>query len=231
MWEGQLSFSERGWRVIAPQLRGFDGDDGRPVVTSMDDYAGEVIDLLDGLHVEDAVIGGLSMGGYVAFAMFRHAPRYFQGVVLADTRPQADTPDGLEARSRMLALLREKGPTAVADEMIPRLLGPSTLSERPDIVDRVRGLILLNGADAIAGGIAALMARADSTDLLTSIHCPTLVVVGEHDAITPPAVGQALHEGIAGSEFAVIPNAGHLANLEQPELFNDVLARFLDHRV
>src|SRR4051794_32149855 len=132
MWEGQLGHADAGWRVLAPQLRGFDGGDGDPAAQSMDDYAGDIIDLLDGLHVQEAVIGGLSMGGYIAFAMFRHAARYFRGLILADTRPQADTPAAIQGRTEMLALVRGKRASAVAEQMLPRLLGESTRRERPD---------------------------------------------------------------------------------------------------
>src|SRR5215203_5073279 len=116
MWQPQQGLTDDGWRVIAPHLRGFDGDPRDPG-QSMDDYAGDVFDLLDALHIGDAVIGGLSLGGYVTFAMFRYAPRYFRGMVLADTRPQADTPEGVEARRKMLAVLNEKGTQGVADDM------------------------------------------------------------------------------------------------------------------
>ena len=110
MWEAQLGSPIGGWRVIAPHFRGFDGGDGRSGRrSSIDDYAADVIDLLDALHIDEAVIGGLSMGGYVAFAMFRHAPRYFQGLILADTKSQADTPEGVEGRKRMLQLVRREG--------------------------------------------------------------------------------------------------------------------------
>jgi 3-oxoadipate enol-lactonase len=230
MWEPQLVLAEQGWRVIAPQLRGFDGATD-PAASSVDDYAGDVIDLLDGLHVHEAVIGGLSMGGYVTFAMFRHAPRYFRGMILADTRPQADTPEGADGRTRMLALVREKGPEAVSQQMIPRLLGESTRRERPDVVERTRALILANSVDAIAGAITALKTRPDSTALLESIRCPTLIVVGDEDALTPPELSEDMQHAIPGSEFALIPKAGHLSNLERPEEFNAALARFLAHRV
>src|SRR5579872_950188 len=106
MWTGELALVERGWHVLVPQLRGFDGGGGDPPAQTMDDYAGDVIDLLDGLHVKQAVVGGLSMGGYVAFAILRLAARYVQGLVLADTRPQADTPEGIAARDKMLALVQ-----------------------------------------------------------------------------------------------------------------------------
>jgi pimeloyl-ACP methyl ester carboxylesterase len=231
MWEPQLALAERGWRVIAPQFRGFDGGDRDPPASSVDDFAGDVIDLLDALHIHEAVIGGLSMGGYVALAMFRHAHRYFRGLVLADTRAEADTPEGVEGRKRMLTLAREKGPSAVADEMVPKLLGATTGATRPDLVERVRALALANSADAIAGAVTALMTRPDSTPLLPSIHCPTLIVVGDEDVVTPPPLSEILHKAIAGSELSIIPRSGHLSSIERADVFNDTLARFLDHRV
>ena len=136
MWEPQLELAEHGWRIIVPQLRGFDGPPADAVATSVDDYAGDVIDLLDALHIEQAVIGGLSMGGYITFAVFRHAARYFRGMILADTRAQADTPEGIEGRKQMIQLVREKGAAAAADEMLPRLIGASTRASRPDVERR-----------------------------------------------------------------------------------------------
>jgi pimeloyl-ACP methyl ester carboxylesterase len=208
-----------------------DGGSTDQPATSMDEHAGDIIDLLDALHVEDAVVAGLSMGGYIAFALFRHAPRYVRALVLADTRPQADTPEGVEGRRKMLALVKDKGPGAVADEMIPKLLGEHTRRTRPDLTERVRSLILASSADAIGNAITALMTRADSSPLLPSIHVPTLIMVGEEDTITPPALSEQMYQTIKGSEYAAIPEAGHMSNLEQPEAFNATLARFLEHRV
>jgi pimeloyl-ACP methyl ester carboxylesterase len=236
MFEAQLELADGGWHVVAPQLRGFDlaratDVSTEPPATSIDDYAGDVIDLLDALHVGEAVIGGVSMGGYIAFAVFRHAPRYFQGLLLADTRPQADTAEGIEGRKRMLALVGAKGPAAVADEMLPKLLSDETRQMRREIVGRVRDLVLANSTEAIAGAISALMTRPDSTPLLSSVHCPTLIVVGERDTITPPPLSDAMCAAIPGSELVTIPGAGHLSNVEQPRAFNQALARFLEHRV
>jgi 3-oxoadipate enol-lactonase len=241
MWDGQLAFAEQGWRVIAPHLRGF-GAGGQVSVRheeicppscppSVDDYAGDVIDLLDALHIDTAVVGGLSMGGYIAFAMLRHAARYVQGLILADTKSQADTPEGVDGRTRMLQLVQDAGPAAVASEMIPKLLGDTTRAAHPEVADQVRSLVLSNSADAIAGAIRALMTRPDSTPLLPTIHFPTLIVVGSEDTVTPPSAAEEMHRAIAGSQLDVIPAAGHLTNLEQPQLFNDALARFLGHRV
>jgi 3-oxoadipate enol-lactonase len=231
MWNGQLVLAERGWRVIVPQLRGFDDGLGDRAATSMDDYAGDVIDLLDALHIKQAVIGGLSMGGYIAFALLRLAARYVQALILADTRPQADTTDGVAARLRMIELVQTRGTAAVADEMLPKLLTETTRIDRPQTAAHVRELITANSVEAIAGALHALMSRPDSTSLLSSIHVPTLIVVGEQDVLTPLPLSEDMQRAIPGSELAVIADSGHLANLEQPAAFAAALTRFLDHRV
>jgi pimeloyl-ACP methyl ester carboxylesterase len=231
MWEPQHMLAERGWRVIAPQLRQFDGGDQDPPAASIDDFAGDVIDLIDALHVPEGVIAGLSLGGYVALAMFRHAPRYFQGLVLADTRAEADPPEGVAARKQMQALVAQKGPSAVADELLSKLLGHTTSSTRPEVVEKVRSLMLSSSTEAISGALTALMTRPDSTLTLAAIHCPTLVIVGDEDVVTPPSFSETLHARIPGSELVRIAGAGHLSSLERPDSFNAALAQFLDHRV
>src|SRR5262249_38705067 len=155
-------------------------------------------DLLDGLHIEDAVIGGLSMGGYITFALFRHAPRYFRGMILADTRAQADTPQAAEGRRRMLDGVRARGAQVAADEMLPKLVCDATRARRPALADSLPSMMLSNSGETVGGAILALMSRQDSTDLLSSIHCPTLIVVGDQDAIPPPALSEEMHRGIAG---------------------------------
>src|SRR3954463_15755484 len=157
MWEGQLALAGSGWQVIAPQWRGLGGAPADPPAASIDDYAGDVVDLLDALHIKQAVVGGLSMGGYVAFALLRLAARYVQGLILADTRPEADTPEGIAGRTRLLQVVQDKGPSAVADEMTPKLLGETTRAMRPAVEAQVRALVLASSSDAIAGAIRALM--------------------------------------------------------------------------
>jgi 3-oxoadipate enol-lactonase len=233
MWAPQLDAVPRGWRIIAPDLPGFGGTDplhdGTPL--TLDEFAADVIDLLQALHVDHAALGGLSMGGYVAFALLRLTPQGFGGLILADTRAGGDSEAGREGRRGTIALAEQGGAAAVADDMIPKLLGETTRRERPDIVSRVRGLMAASPVGAIAAASRAMMARSDSTALLASIRCPTLVLVGEEDTVTPPAESEKLHAGIAGSTFTRIARAGHLSNLEQPAAFTAAVAGFLAHRV
>jgi non-heme chloroperoxidase len=231
MWEPQLALAAQGWRVIAPQLRGFDGTPAASVASSVDDFAGDLVDLLDGLHIDQAVIGGLSMGGYITFALFRHAARYFRGVVLADTRAQADAPQAVAGRQRMLQAVRERGAAAAADEMLPKLVCDATRANNPALVDTIRAMMVGNSSDVVAGAILALMTRPDATPVLSTIHCPTLIVVGDQDEITPPALSEEMQRAIPGAELVVIPDAGHMSNMEQPAAFNAALARFLERRV
>ncbi len=231
MWEPQFPLAERGWRIIAPELRGFGDGAGDPPAVSIVDYAADTIDLLDALHIETAVVCGLSMGGYVAFSMFRHAPRYFRAMVLADTRPQSDTPEAVTVRKTMRQLVRDKGQAAIADAMLPKLVGDTTRRERPDVIEHLRKQITGNSVESIAGALTALMTREDSTPTLSTIHCPVQILVGGEDAITPPPLSEQMNRDIAGSELVVIKGAGHMSNMEQPQLFNDALTRFLEHRV
>ena len=231
MWAPQFAMAERGWRIIVPELRGFGDGAADPPVTSIDDYAADVIDLLDGLHVETAVIAGLSMGGYVAFSMFRHAPRYFHAMILADTKSEGDSPEAVTGRKNLQQLVREKGQAAAAEALLPKLVGESTRRDRPEVVDTLRRLITGNSVESITGALTALMTRPDSTPTLSGIHCPALILVGDEDGLTPPPLSEQMHRDIAGSELVKIEGAGHMSNMEQPELFNAALARFLDHRV
>ena len=235
MWRPQLDRVPDGWRFIAPDFRGFrpPGSDPHPSATrsapstSVDDYARDVLDLMNGLGIETAVIGGLSMGGYVTMALHRLAPERFAGMVLADTKATADTDEGKAGRRATAEKLRVEGVGAVVEAMLPKLLGETTRKKAPGIADDVRRLATANEPQAIDDAIHALMTRPDSTSTLARIVVPTLVVVGEEDALTPQADAQFLVRGIRGSELVVVPHAGHLSNLEAPDVFSAALARFL----
>jgi pimeloyl-ACP methyl ester carboxylesterase len=225
MWEPQLTLASDGWRIIAPDLTQGDAS------TTMDDFAGAVVDVLDGLHLDDVVVCGCSMGGYLALALTRLAERYVRGLILVDTRSQADTPEAIENRKKALQLVNEKGTAAIVEDMIPKLLGETTKRTRPDVVERVRAIGMMNTKESVAGMVRALMTRADSTPLLPKIHIPTLIVVGAEDTITPPALSQQMHAAIAGSQLVITDRVGHLSSLEDPASFNGTVSKFLEHRL
>lgn len=216
-WLPQLHRVPRGWRLVAPDLRGFGiaGDDSSgPEGLAIDDYADDVLALMAHLDIPRGVIAGLSMGGYVAFAIWRKAAARVSGLVLSNTRASADSAEARAGRDRMIDLVRREGPSAVASEMIPRLLGATTRLEQPDLEEAIRVLIEANSADAIATGLRALRDRPDSTPLLSSISCPTVVIGSDEDVIVPVAEAEALHRAIAGSSLLILPQAGHLSSIE-----------------
>jgi pimeloyl-ACP methyl ester carboxylesterase len=232
MWGFQFEpLAAAGWRVIAPHMRGVDGAANDPPTTGIDDYAADLVDLLDALHVDAAVIGGCSMGGYLSLALMRLAPNYCRGLLLVDTRPQADAPEALEGRRRLLKLAEEQGAAAVLADMEPKLLGETTRRERPDVVAHLRDIAMRNSNESIAGMVRALMSRQDSTPLLGGIRVPTLIVVGDEDTITPPPLSEQMHAAIPGSQLERLSKVGHLPNLEDPQRFNDVVTGFLSRRV
>jgi 3-oxoadipate enol-lactonase len=228
MWRPQLAAVPSGWRFIAPDFRGF-GESAPDEESdfSMDDYANDALALLDQLRIRQAVVCGLSMGGYAAFALFRVAPDRVRGLVLADTRPDADTPAARAGREQSLNLVEREGAAALAENMLPRLLGRTSREARRDVVDVVRRLAAAQPVSAVRPAIVRLMTRPDSMPLLADITCPTLVVAGDEDEITGPDIARQMHGQIANAALAIVGHAGHLSNLEQPEAFNEALDRFL----
>ena len=220
-WLPQLHRVPQGWRFIAPDLRGFRGagaafEDPGLHGLSIDDYAGDVLALMTHLEIERAVIGGLSMGGYVAFGILRQAPARVSGLLLANTRSIPDSDEARAGRERMIKLAVDEGPTGIAREMLPRLLAETTRQVQPDLIEAVRRLIMMNSTEGIATALGALRDRPDSTPLLAAIEVPTLIIAGDEDAIIPVAEAQAMHNAIPGSSLVVLPRAGHLSNLEEP---------------
>jgi 3-oxoadipate enol-lactonase len=228
MWRPQLACLSARTRVIAPDLKGFgrsDAPDDRSAYT-MERYGDEVAGLLEHLGVGRMVLGGLSMGGYIAFAFLRRYGDMVAGLVLADTRAAADTPEVLERRTSQQELVSRQGAGAVVDTLLAGLLSDHTRSHRPELVDRVRGLMDNPGAGYI-GALEAMKGRPDATAELTAIDVPTLVLVGEHDAASPPDVVRAWQERIPGSRLVVLPGAAHLSNLEVADEFNAAVDEFV----
>ncbi len=223
MWEPQLASPPAGWRVVAPDVAGFGRSFPVPHTATFDDDARDVVALFDHLGEKEAVVVGASMGGYIAFALMRVAAERVRGLVLADTRAEADTDEIRRSRQEMLETLDRDGAAAVVDGMLPRLLGRTTHKSRPDIVARVREIGARQPPGGIRAAIHRLMGRPDSTPLLSAIRCPTLVIAGVEDAITDPDVARGMQQRIPEARLALIDEAGHLASLERPEAFNAAL--------
>ncbi|HEX7174716.1 MAG TPA: alpha/beta fold hydrolase [Pyrinomonadaceae bacterium] len=231
MWRGQVEALSEGHRVITPDLRGHGGTGLVEGTTSssMEEMATDVAALLDELNVsERVVLGGLSMGGYVTLAFFRLFADRVRALVLADTRPQPDTEEARRAREETAQRALREGMQTVADAMLPKLLAPSTHEEKPEVIERVREMILATRPEGAAAALRGMAARRDQTDLLQEIVVPTLIIVGSEDSLTPPKDSEAMHHAIRGSRLVIIEGAGHVSNLERPTEFNRALEDFLN---
>jgi 3-oxoadipate enol-lactonase len=226
LWSPQLGALTGQARCIAPDLRGF-GESVREGPFSMDRYAEDAEALLAHLGVTRTVVCGLSMGGYVAFALWRRRPDLVRALVLADTRAGPDTPEAREKRRAQQELARTRGAGAVADAMMEGMLGKTTRATKPDVVATVHTMLASSPVEGIVGALDALMSRPDSTPTLATITVPTLIACGEEDVLTPPKEAHSMHEAIAGSRLELIAEAGHLTNRERPSAFNLVLCEFL----
>jgi 3-oxoadipate enol-lactonase len=226
MWEPQIAALFGECRCIAPDLRGF-GDSPQSGPYTVDRYADDVAALLDALQIELAVVVGLSMGGYVALALWRRHRKRIRALVLSDTRASADTPEGAQKRLDLIDVARTQGVDAVIDKQLPGLIGKSTREKQPHLIERIRSIMARSTVEGIVGGLDAMRTRPDSTPLLAGIDVPTLIIVGDEDAVTPPKDARALHEAIPNSRLEVIPEAGHLSNLERPAAFNTALSDFV----
>jgi len=237
MWAGQIeALAGAGagvgagrHRVIAMDLRGFGASKSADAFTmeSLADDVHALAEKLGGRGIMPFVLAGLSMGGYVALAYVQKYPADLRGLILVDTKADADSAEGKRGRDQMIELVRKEGSKAVAEKMEPKMLAPGTLSGRPQIVKQLRGMMEACGAGTIEHALEAVRERKDATAALASIPVPTLIVVGEHDAITPPAVAEGMHKAIPRSELVVIKGAGHMSPLEQPEQVNHALRQFL----
>ncbi|MEW5719082.1 MAG: alpha/beta fold hydrolase [Chloroflexota bacterium] len=226
-WAGQTRALGDVARVIAPDLRGF-GESRAPAgAVTMDTFADDLRDLLDALGVQRAVVAGLSMGGYIAFAFYRKYAARVRALILADTRATPDTPEAKKGRDENIALAREKGSAAVAEKMFPKMLAPQTIAERADIANAARALMSRQPVEGVIAALGALRDRPDSTPTLAQIAALTQIIVGAEDTLTPPKDSEQMRDGVRGARLAVIPNAGHLSNLEQPDAFNQVVREFL----
>ncbi|MGB9687891.1 alpha/beta fold hydrolase [Thermogutta sp.] len=228
MWKAQWEGLSNEFRVIVPDLRGFGESQVIPGVATMEMMADDLAGLCDHLGLTGKIVlGGLSMGGYVAFAFARKYRDRLAGLILCDTRARPDTPEAKENRRRVAERVRREGPGFIADEMIPRLCCEATFRNHPEVIDAIRQMMLSAPPEGVAAAALGMAERPDSTDLLATLSCPTLVLVGEFDAISPPEEMQAMAQAIPQSQLVVIPDAGHLAPMEQPDRVTQAIREWL----
>jgi pimeloyl-ACP methyl ester carboxylesterase len=228
MWLEQRNGLSDVARVVTPDLRGFGGSQLPDEAPSLDAMADDVVALLDSLSLDRVVLGGLSMGGYVAMALLRRAPERVEALVLADTKASADPTAARENRERIAStVLDEQSPRVLIDDVLPSLVGETTVRERPMVLGRVRALVEGAPPAAVAWAQLAMAARPDSTDTLRGVDVPALVVVGAEDALASASDAQAMVEALPQGRLVTIPRSGHLTAVETPEQFTSAVRELL----
>lgn len=227
MWAPQLSALGKGRRLVGYDVRGHGPADPGDGLYTIDLFAADLFELMDTLSIKSAVLVGLSMGGYVALRAASMKPERLRGLVLADTRAEADTNQAKALRAGAMKAIAEKGIGPFAEEFVKNLFSPAALAAGRPCVEEARRIMKANKPLGVRGALLALAARMDATPWLPEIKVPTLVVVGEDDALTPPADSHRIAKAVPGAGLSVIPKAGHLSSLENPEAFNEALDAFL----
>lgn len=225
MWAAQTGPLARACRLITPDLRGFGESEGIP--ESVEQLAADVHALVEDLKIPSFVLAGFSMGGYVAFRYLTAHARRVNALMLLDTRPEADTPEARQRRFAGIERIEREGPAGFLDDFAKLLVSPRTVETRPEVLTEVRRLMEGMKVEALTGGLRAMAGRPDSAPLLSGITVPTLVVVGEDDKATPVESSRKMAATIPGAELVIIPGAGHVSNIEQPDAFNQALITFL----
>jgi 3-oxoadipate enol-lactonase len=227
MWREQVDVLKSHYRVVVPDLRGHGESDVTEGTVTMEEMARDLLLVMDHLGISRATVLGHSMGGYVSLAFNHLFPLRVRALVLASTRAQNDTEEGKKNREVQASKALNEGMEGIADAMLPKLLGPETVAKRPDIVRRVREMMVQTKPEGAAAALRGMAARRDQRPSLPDIIAPTLIIVGREDAITPVADSNFMHQEIGGSRLEIIEGAGHISNIERPKEFNRALLRFL----
>jgi 3-oxoadipate enol-lactonase len=228
IWEPQFDGLAGAARLLAPDLRGHGNSEATPGPYSMDMLADDCLVLLDSLGVKQpAVVCGLSMGGYAALAFARKYPSRLAGLILAATRAGADSAEGKTNREKMATRVREDGIQSVVLSMLPKMLAPKTYETNPALVERVKDIMEETSPQGMIAALLGMRDRPDATQSLGRIEVPVLILHGADDQLIPAAEAESMHSAVRGSRLEILPEAGHLLNMEQPELFNQAVRNFL----
>jgi pimeloyl-ACP methyl ester carboxylesterase len=228
MWTGQVESLAPHCRVVAPDLPGFGRSPAKSDKATMEQFADDLAALLDALEIREPVVFcGLSMGGYIALQFCRKYAARLAGLILCDTRATADTPEAAAARQTMAARVLRDGVAPLVETMLPKLFAETTRQRQPHVIEGLRTVLEGGNPRGIAAAARGMAERPDMTAALAEIRCPMLVIVGQEDAISPPAEMGGIARAIPGAKFVVIPAAGHMSPLENPIAVNAAIAEFV----
>jgi pimeloyl-ACP methyl ester carboxylesterase len=227
MWRDQVAAFSGRYRVITPDLRGLGETTQGDLPSTMDEMSRDLVALLDKLKLQRVILGGLSMGGYVALNFYRRFDLRVRGLMLFDTRAQADTEEAKEGREELAQRAEAEGIEAVVDAFLPKLLAPATFEERPEVVQRLRDMMMKTLPAGAAAALRGMAERTDSTTVLDRIMAPTLILVGSEDAITTVDDAKLMCRETMGSHLEIIEGAGHVSNFERPDEFNQAIEKYL----
>jgi 3-oxoadipate enol-lactonase len=230
MWKEQLNLLGKNYRAISYDIRGHGKSDSGDGLYSVDSHVDDLFGLMNHLHIQKAVIAGLSMGGYIALRAVERKPEAFSGLILCDTKSEAD---GNEAKIKRFQSVRDMKISGVTDAFtegyLKNVFTTKSMESNTEAVKMIRRTIKTTSAMGIAANFLALASRTDTTESLSKIKIPTLILVGEKDIVTTPANAASLHEKIKGSTLTIVPDAAHMSNLENPSVFNEQLLQFLSN--
>jgi len=224
LWRAQIAGLSSLYRVIAPDLRGFgQSSETTGDAISMDQYAADLKSLLDSLNIKQAVIGGISMGGYIALAFYAQYADRVKGLLLANTRATPDTEEIKQTRLANAQKIGDAGPRSLIDSLAPKMLGTAT---KPEMEITVQSMMARQRAAGIMSALRGMAARPDRTALLRFATIPLLIISGTADALIPASDSEAMHALAPNSRLVIIPDAGHLSNLDKVDAFNHVMREF-----
>ncbi len=227
MWNQQMEALQKGNRVIAYDIRGFGKSTSGLKKATIDLFAEDLVGFMDVLHVDKAIVCGLSMGGYIVLnAAYRFANR-FTALILSDTQCIADTAEGILKRKESIKLIQDGGMEQFAEAFISKIFTPVTIAEQKNVVQQVRVVMLQTAAVVIVSTLNALAEREEVCSGLNKLTLPVLILCGKEDQITPLAQSELMNKQFVNSNLQIIENAGHMSNLEQHALFNGILSSFI----
>lgn len=226
-WKEQIAAVAPTHRAIAYDVRGHGASEAGTATFSVPQFADDLLSLMDALLIQEAVICGLSMGGYIALHAVEKQPERIAGLLLCDTQCAADTEEGRQKRMKTIAFIKKNGLKEYADESVKNLFAPQSLTENGEQVNFIRNLITNTKAESICLTLQALADRKEKCSILDQIKVPAEIIVGREDKVTPVAAAQKMHDLIPASQLRIIERAGHLSNLENPSDFNETIKAFL----